>query len=385
MSATLSVVPGAAVVVAPAPGLAPRVENLRLLGLGLAALALALVGVVNLISAAPGGSDGVPPTAVRQLSWIGLGLVALLVTLLPDYRTLERVAVPVLVVCVVLLAAVLAFGPVVHGSQRWIVMGPVRFQPSELAKLGIVLFLARLLRRHMNPGGIGLAELAVPVLVIGVPIGLTLSEPDLGTALVQGLVAASFLVFARIQIRALAGLGLAGLAAVVGAWSFYLHDYQKERVFTFLDPERDPLGSAYHAIQSQIAIGSGGWLGKGYLRGPQSQLDFLPEQQTDFVFSVLAEEWGFLGGAVVLALYLALFVRGLMIARSSRDLFGTYLAVGVVALLFWPCAINLAMVLGMVPVVGVPLPLLSYGGSSLVTAFAGIGLLANVSMRRYFF
>ncbi|MEE2703035.1 MAG: rod shape-determining protein RodA [Myxococcota bacterium] len=349
------------------------------------ALALALVGAVNLISAAPGVSDGIPPTAVRQLSWIGLGLVALLAALVPDYRTLERVAIPVFVLCAVLLAAVLVFGPVVNGSQRWIVLGPVRFQPSELAKLGIVLFLARLLRRHTSPSGIGLADLAVPALAIAVPVGLTLREPDLGTALIQGLVAASFLVFARIRIRAFAGLGAAGLAAAVAAWSFFLHDYQKERVFTFLDPDRDPLGTAYHAIQSQIAIGSGGLLGKGYLRGPQSQLDFLPEQQTDFVFSVLAEEWGFLGGAVVLVLYLSLFVRGLMIARSSRDLFGTYLAVGVVALLFWPCAINVAMVLGMVPVVGVPLPLLSYGGSSLVTAFAGIGLLANVSMRRYVF
>ncbi len=167
--------------------------------------------------------------------------------------------------------------------------------------------------------------------------------------------------------------------------TLYLRDYQKERLFTFLDPERDPLGAAYHAIQSQIAVGSGGLLGEGFLQGTQSQLDFLPEQQTDFVFSVLAEEWGFVGAGLVLGVYVALMLRGLIIARVSKDVFGCGLALGVAALFFWSGAINVGMVLGVLPVVGVPLPLLSYGGSSLLTCFIGTGLMMNVSMRRYVF
>jgi rod shape determining protein RodA len=174
-------------------------------------------------------------------------------------------------------------------------------------------------------------------------------------------------------------------AAACSTWFFYLRDYQKERVLTFLNPDRDPLGAAYHTIQSQIAVGSGGLIGRGFLNGSQSQLQFLPEQPTDFVFSVLAEEWGFLGATFVLVLYLGLLLRGLVVARTAKDLFGTALAVGCVSILFWPAAVNVAMVLGLLPVVGVPLPFLSYGGSSLLVSLASVGLLMNVSMRRYLF
>ena len=249
----------------------------------------------------------------------------------------------------------------------------------------IILTCARLLARRDTSIPLGLAHLAVPAVLVAIPIGLVLREPDLGTAMLLALLAGSYVLVANIHTRTLLGLGVAGVAGVCGSWFFYLHDYQKERVLTFLNPERDPLGTAYHAIQSQIAVGSGGLLGKGFGQGSQSQLEFLPEQQTDFVFSVLAEEWGFVGVVVVMLLYLGLLVRGLMIARASKDLFGAYLALGLCGLFFWGPMVNIGMVVGLAPVVGVPLPLLSYGGSSLLTCLIGAGLLMNISMRRYVF
>lgn len=349
-------------------------------------LALLAVGVINLVSAAPdGGAGGIPPTAWRQMIRVGFGLVVMLIVLIPDYRSLERAALPLYAVSVALLVAVLLFAPTINGSQRWLPLGPFQIQASELAKLAIVILFARLLSRRNPMQNLGLPDLVLPALLIAVPAWLILREPDLGTALVLAIVAGSFLFIARVRWSLIASLAASAAVAAGLAWSFYLHDYQKERVLTFLDPDRDRLGSAYHQIQSQIAIGSGGLFGKGYLQGPQSQLDFLPEQQTDFVFSVLAEEWGFVGAGLVLLLYLALLVRGLMIAHASKDQFGSYLAYGVVALLFWPGLINVGMVLGVLPVVGVPLPMLSYGGSALLTSLAALGLLMNVSMRRYVF
>jgi rod shape determining protein RodA len=350
------------------------------------ALLLALVGVGNLVSAAPeSAATGMPDTALRQLTFLGIGLIVLLVALIPDYRILERLALPLYLGTLVLLVVLLFAGPVINGSQRWLVMGSLRLQPSELAKLALLVLFARILTRRATAPELRLRDLIGPALLAAAPVALVLRQPDLGTAMLLALIAGTFILFSRIRIRSLLWLGAAGVAAAGSAWFFYLHDYQKERVLTFLDPDRDPLGSAYHAIQSQIAVGSGGWFGMGFMRGPQSQLDFLPEQQTDFVFSVLAEEWGFVGAALVLLLYLAILVRGLLVARDAKEPFGAYLAIGIVALLFWPVVINVAMVIGLAPVVGVPLPLLSYGGSSLITCMAGLGLLINVSMRRYVF
>jgi len=350
------------------------------------ALGLAFVGVINLISAAPEGGEGLLPRAAwRQFLWLGLASLALVITLVPDYRRLERVAIPIYAACIALLVLVLIIAPVINGSQRWIVLGPAHLQPSELMKLAIILLFARLLARYGSSRELHLVDLALPAFLLAIPCVLVLRQPDLGTAMLIALVSGTFLLVAKIRLRSLSWLAAAGIAGASAAWFWYLHDYQKERLLTFLDPERDPLGTAYHAIQSQIAIGSGGVFGQGFNQGPQSQLDFLPEQQTDFVFSVLAEEWGFVGAAVVLLLYLAMMVRGLVIARASKDAFGAYLAVGVVALLFWAGAINVGMVLGVAPVVGVPLPFLSYGGSSLLVSMVGVGLLMNVSMRRYVF
>jgi len=349
------------------------------------ALLLAGIGIVNLTSADSSGEGGLSPAAVRQLFWVGIAFVAMLVVLIPDYRRLERLTPFVYVVGVGLLMAVLLIGPVIKGSQRWLDFGPIRLQPSELFKVIIVFAFARLISRRQSPAPLGLLDLVVPALVLAAPAVLILRQPDLGTAMLVSLCGASFICVVPIRLKTIGILGATGVAGVVLGWNFYLHDYQKERVFVFLDPERDPLGSAYHAIQSQIAVGSGGMFGKGWLQGSQTQLDFLPEQQTDFVFSVLGEEWGFIGAVSVLFIYLALMIRGLMIARASKDAFGAYLAVGLVALFFWAGTINVGMVLGIVPVVGVPLPLLSYGGSSLVTCMVAIGLMMNVSMRRYVF
>ncbi len=361
------------------------VQNFEWPLLGLV-LGVSLVGVVNLISASPEAADGgIPATAWRQLTWLGIGGVAMLAVVIPDYRTLERFALPFYGLCVALLALALIAGPVINGSQRWLILGPVRIQPSELCKLALILLLARALQRRAGSPALDLRELALPGLLVAIPCVLVLRQPDLGTTLLLALVAGTFVLFSRVKVRLLAGLAAAGIGSVGLAWFYYLHDYQKERLLTFLEPERDPLGSAYHAIQSQIAVGSGGMFGRGFLRGPQSQLDFLPEQQTDFVFSVLGEEWGFFGAALVLLLYLAILVRGLMIARASKDAFGAYVALGVVSLFFWGGAINVGMVLGSLPVVGVPLPFLSYGGSSLLTCLLGAGLLMNISMRRYVF
>jgi rod shape determining protein RodA len=289
------------------------------------------------------------------------------------------------VLVVGLLVGVLFGGRVVNGSRRWLDLGPLNLQPSELAKLAMILVFARILARRSASSPVGLRDLIVPGILIAIPAALIVKQPDLGTTLIVCIVSASFLVLTRVRVFSFVLLAAIGVVGAAVGWFYFLHDYQKERVFTFLDPERDPLGTAYHAIQSQIAVGSGGLLGKGFGQGSQSQLDFLPEQQTDFVFSVLGEEWGFVGSAVVLALYLGILIRGLMIAHSSKDQFGSYLAVGIVALFFWAGLINVGMVIGVVPVVGVPLPMLSYGGSALLTCMIALGLLMNVSMRRYVF
>jgi rod shape determining protein RodA len=353
--------------------------------LGGLALLLALIGVLNLISAAPAAPGEIGALPWRQALWLGVGLVGMAVFLLIDYRTWDRLALPFYVGTILLLVGVLLFADVVKGSQRWLALGPARLQPSELAKLALILVLARMVYRRRPTPTAGVQELALPALLAVIPAVLVLQQPDLGSGLLLLLIAGSFLLLVPVPLRSLAWLGAVLGAGACGTWFFYLHGYQKERILTFLNPERDPLGAAYHTIQSQIAVGSGGLFGKGFLQGSQSQLQFLPEQPTDFVFSVLAEEWGFVGAAVVLLLYLALLVRGLVVARTAKDLFGTALAVGAVSMLFWPAAVNVAMVLGLLPVVGIPLPFLSYGGSSLLVSLLAVGLLMNVSMRRYLF
>jgi rod shape determining protein RodA len=353
--------------------------------LGLIVLLVA-IGVGNLYSAtASGVEEGLPPEFRRQVAALGVATLALIAVIAIDYRRAERLAVPIYVGSLLLLLSTLFFAPVTRGNRSWLIWGPLSFQPAELAKLGLVIALAAWFHRNPPAEIRRLRDLIQPALIAALPIAIIVLQRDLGVAVLTVLVASTYLLFVRIPWRAWVGVAGALVIALAGVWSFFLKEYQRKRILDFLDPTRDPLASGYQAMQSKIAVGSGGFFGTGYLEGTQTQLRFLPTQHSDFVFSVLAEEWGFLGSFLVLGLYMALLLWGLAIARSSKDGFGSLLAVGIVGLLFWPAAINVAMVLGLAPVIGVPLPLLSYGGSALLVALVGLGLLLNVSMRRYVF
>jgi rod shape determining protein RodA len=353
--------------------------------LGLVTSLLAM-GLLNLYSATLAGSEGALPAELRrQLISLAVAATAGVFALVVNYRHLDRLATPIFVASLVLVASTLAFAPVTRGSQAWLIYGPLRIQPAELAKLGLVLALAHHFHRHPPCEIYQLRELWRPALITLAPVALIVLQRDLGVAVLTLLIASTYLPLIRIPARAWIGVGAVALVGLAGLWSFALESYQRSRILDFLDPSRDPLSSGYQAIQSRIAVGSGGFFGKGFLEGTQTQLRFLPTQHTDFVFSVLAEEWGFLGSVLVLGLYLAMLLWGLLIARSSRDSFGALLAVGLVGMIFWPAVVNVAMVLGLAPVIGVPLPLFSYGGSVLLGTMIGVGLLLNISMRRYLF
>jgi len=283
-----------------------------------------------------------------------------------------------------LLVLVFVSGKWVMGARRWLDLGPFNLQPSELAKIAVALALAAWFSgdSERRKDGYGLLGLVVPMLIVAVPAGLTLKQPDLGTALVILAVGATQILFARVRWRTIAIL--AGVA-VVGASLLYPHlkPYQKKRVESFLDPGKDTLGAGYHAYQSMIAVGSGEGFGKGWGQGTQTYLSFLPEQHTDFVFSVWAEERGFVGCLLLLLLYVILILSAIDIAGNTRDTFGNFLAVGITGMLFWQVTINIGMVIGLLPVVGVTLPLMSYGGSSVIAIYTGLGLLASLGMRRF--
>jgi len=283
-----------------------------------------------------------------------------------------------------LLFLVLFVGHSGGGSQRWIDLGFFRLQPSEPAKVAIVLVMAKYFQQDEPRGGYRLRDLWVPFGLVAPLIILTLVQPDLGTAIILGLVFISMVLMGGLRLKSFFYLAGAGLALLPIGWQF-LRPYQRQRVLTFIDPDRDPLGAGYHVIQSQIAIGSGQLFGKGYMRGTQNRLDFLPAQHTDFIFAVFSEEWGFAGCFVLLACYFALIVYGLRLVERAKDRFGALLVFGMLSIIFWHVVINVAMVAGLLPVVGVPLPLFSYGGSALATMMFGVGLMINVSMRRYVF
>ena len=352
----------------------------------LLALAILSIGLATLFSATQAGVEaGLPPEFRRQLLALGVAAVAFTVVLFIDYRRFERWAIPIFVVTLLLLASTLVLAPLTRGNRSWLIYGPFSLQPAELAKIGLLLALARHFHQHPPDQVRQLRHLLPFAFIVAVPVTLIVLQRDLGVAILTLLIAATYLPFTRIPLRSWSFVAAAGVAALAGLWRFAFKDYQRLRILDFLDPSRDPLASGYQAIQSKIAIGSGGILGKGYLEGSQTQLEFLPTQHSDFIFSVLAEEWGFLGCLVLLGLYLSMLIWGLVIANNSKDGFSAMLAVGVVGMLFWPAAINVAMVLGLAPVVGVPFPLVSYGGSQVLAHMMAIGLLLNVSMRRYMF
>jgi rod shape determining protein RodA len=345
------------------------------------AAAIAVISVINLASASRAAHA---PVWIDQVIWFAMGTLGATLALAVDYRILHRLAWPIYAVVLLLLVAVEVHGATIMGAQRWLVIGPLRLQPSEIAKLSTMFVLARFYHEEgEKPGGYSLAELWRPGLIIAAPYVLILHQPDLGTASMMAFIAGTLVLASRVRWKALATLGVAGVGIAIAGWFFVLKEYQKKRVLTFLDPEADMLGSGYHAHQSMIAVGSGQWGGKGWAQGTQTQLSFLPEQHTDFVFSVFAEEWGLRGALVLLFLFFCLCIAGLRVAATARDRHGSFLAIGATALIFWHVFVNIGMVCGILPVVGVTLPLMSYGGSSALTVMACIGLLANVAVRKH--
>ncbi|HTV52086.1 MAG TPA: rod shape-determining protein RodA [Steroidobacteraceae bacterium] len=351
--------------------LALKLDGPLLIGLAL----LAAYGLVILYSAS-GQSLG---TVVRQVGHLAMGTVAMLVLAQVNPNFLRRSSPWLYLLGVVLLVVVAAIGIIGKGAQRWLSIGPVHFQPSELMKLAVPMMCAWYL--HERPLPPSVPSLILLAVLIAVPAGLVVLQPDLGTGALIMVAGALVVVMAGLQIRIMGALfALGTLGAWVG-WHF-LHDYQKKRVLTFMNPESDPLGAGYHSIQSMIAIGSGGVFGKGWMNGSQAQLDFLPERSTDFIFAVVGEELGMLGLILLLLLYAFVVGRGMYLATQTQDTFARLLAGSLALTFFVYVFINAGMVSGLLPVVGVPLPLVSYGGTSMVTLLAGFGILMSLYSHR---
>jgi rod shape determining protein RodA len=345
---------------------------------------LAVIGVINLYSATSVARNSHADDYIQQIYWlVGGGILATVVALI-DYRHYERLGYAVYAVGVVLLLLVFILGREIRGSSRWIYIGSYSFQPSEFMKLFLVVALAKYLHDDPKSEGRTLKDLVAPTAIAAVPTALVLLQPDLGTALILILVYLSISALTRIQRGTLAALGVA--AAVLGLvfWGYGLRGYQNERINAWLNPNVNVLGYNWDPHQARIAVGNGGWFGQGFLRGSQNQYLFLHEQHSDFPFPVYAEEWGFVGSLLLVGLYALLVLWCLRVASMAKDRFGAVIAVGVGSIIFWHAVFNLGMVTGLLPVVGVTLPLFSYGGSSVMTILLGIGLVMNVSMHRFY-
>lgn len=339
---------------------------------------LAGVGYIALYSA---GGGSARPFAGPQAARFGFGLVLTLTVAMLPPKILVRLAVPLYLSSLALLAVVLQMGHVGKGAERWVMIGGTQVQPSEYAKVALVLMLATWFSRIPYSKMGNPLRLIIPALMVLLPVGLVLKEPNLGTAVIIGGIGASLFFAAGMRLWQIALLLLPMPFLLKIAYS-HLHDYQRARITTFLHPENDPLGAGYNIIQSKIALGSGGMWGQGYLHGTQGQLNFLPEKQTDFIFTTIAEEWGYAGGMLVIGLLLLLILGGMVMAIRSRNRFGRLLALGISVNFFLYCLVNLSMVMGAIPVGGVPLPLVSYGGSALINVMLGFGLLMSVWVHR---
>ena len=354
--------------------------DLRYLGLILAILG---IGVLSIHSVTHAQQGGAAPYYLKQLVWVALGAIAFLVMLLSDYHRIARLAYPAYAVVLLMLAFVLLEGRTSKGAQRWIALGPFSFQPSEFAKLVLILVLAHYYSKAPRVGW--LQRVILPGLLMLPGLVLILKQPDLGSALSFMAVYAAMLLMVGVRSQALGVILLFSVMLFPFAWEGVwgsLHDYQRQRIMAFIDQDYDPSGKGYHALQSRIAIGSGELMGKGLYGGTQSQLKFLPEGHTDFVFAVYAEEWGFLGVLLLLILFVALIWLSLEIASKAKDQLGALLGAGIVAMLCFCVVINVGMTAGMFPIVGIPLPLMSYGGSATIMTMASLGLLLNVKRRR---
>ena len=341
-------------------------------------LAIASIGIAMLYSVADGNFD---PWASRQTVRFAMGLGILFVVAFIDVRIWMNLAYPAFGLTLLMLIAVEFVGVRGMGAQRWINLGFLQFQPSELVKITLIMALARYFHGLTLDQVSRLRFLIAPVLMMGVPFYLTLRQPDLGTAVLIAVVGITLFFMAGLAWRFFILGGVAVVGAVPIAWST-LYDYQRQRVLTFLDPESDPLGSGYHILQSKIALGSGGLFGKGFMEGTQSHLNFLPEKHTDFIVTMWAEELGLVGGLTLLGLYFMVLMFGISVGLQTRNQFGRLLAIGITVNFFLYIFINIAMVMGLVPVVGVPLPLVSYGGTAMLTLMFGFGLLMSVYIHR---
>lgn len=337
------------------------------------------IGSASLYSAAGGNLD---PWASRQIVRFFIGFVGMIIIALIDIRWWYRLTWPIYVVGFILLIIVEVKGRIGMGAQRWIDLGFMQLQPSEVMKIAVILALARHFHGATPEQVKRLSFLIVPAALVIAPVCLVLLQPNLGTSLMIIMAGAGIIFMAGAPLWLFIGGGAAAAASVPIAWMF-MHDYQKRRVMTFLDPESDPLGAGYHIAQSKIALGSGGWEGKGFLQGSQSRLNFLPEKETDFIFTLWAEEWGFIGGAALLLLLALIFIVGLRIALRCRHNFGRYLALGLSINFSLYVFINVAMVMGLIPVVGIPLPLVSYGGTSMLAVLIGFGLMMGCQVHRH--
>jgi len=350
----------------------------------LTASALAVIGVVNLYSATSVSRAGLSDIYIQQVYWLVLGGILGAVVAVIDYRHYERLGYVLYGIGIVLLVLVFILGKDIRGSSRWIQIGSFSFQPSEFMKLFMIIALAKYLHDDPKTDERSLKDLLIPALLAAIPTLLILKQPDLGTALILALIFGTICMLTKIRWQSLVTLVIAVGIAVPLLWTYVFHDYQKQRILVFLNPEANLLGSGWHAHHARVAIGAGGFSGEGFMRGTQNQFLFLPDQHSDFPFAVFAQDWGFLGCFLLVALYTFLVLWAVRIAATAKDRFGAVLAVGVGALIFWHAFFNLGMVTGILPVVGVTLPLFSAGGSSVLTIMLGMGLLMNVSMRRFY-
>ncbi len=349
-------------------------------------LAITATSVILLYSVTAHRTDGSASIYLKQLSWIGIGLICMFTVLLVDYQVLCRYAFVFYGLAILGLIAVLLFGRVINGTQRWLTFGPWQLQTSELVKPVLILVLARYFAEdtQQNDAALGLRDLLVPVLLVSLPFLLIAKQPDLSTSMVLFAILGVMIIMVRLQKKALLTLSFLTACTLPVTWHF-LAGYQRDRLLALFNPHSDLLGTGYHSWQSKIAIGSGGLWGKGILAGTQSRLHFLPERHTDFIFAVLGEEMGFIGVLVLLGLFASLLLRSFTTAYHSRDRLGVFIAVGVITMLMTHIFLNIGMTTGLLPIVGLPLPLVSYGGSSLTATFLSLGLLMNVRMRRFKF
>jgi rod shape determining protein RodA len=363
-------------------GLAARLREQFDWPLFISAVGIAVLGVINLYSATSVYTGKRAELYINQIQWLAIGGILAGVLLAIDYRHLERLGYALYAFGVFNLALVFALAKDTRGSQRWIEIGGFQYQPSEFMKIWLVIALAKYLHDDPRNEGRTLRELLVPAAIAGVPALLVLRQPDLGTASILVLVFLTIAAVTRVRWKSVLSFVGSVAAAWPIVWNYVLLGYQKDRITTFLNPEADVKGLGYHAHHARVAIGDGGLLGAGFMKGTQNQFGFIPDQFSDFPFPVWAEEWGLVGSVFLICLYGFLTVWSIRVASLAKDRFGAVLAVGCTAIIFWHAIVNIGMTSGVLPVVGVTLPLFSYGGSSMITMLSALSLVMNVSMRR---